>query len=67
MRGEGGGAAHAEALDREIAVLAKHANQRVRVNVDETHEAVAAASARHVGVDRNQRVDALGVAGESEG
>ena len=65
--GRGGGKLHAQALHREIAVLSQHADQSVGMDVNETHQPVAAASARHVCVDRDKSVDALGVAGEPEG
>ena len=45
-------------------MLAEDADEGVWVDVDETHEAVAAASARHVCVDRDEGIDAFGVAGE---
>jgi hypothetical protein len=63
----GAGGAHAQALHRKIAVLAEDADEGVGVQVDEADEAVAAARARHVGVDGDERVDAFGVAGEPDG
>ncbi len=47
-------------------MLPQHADQSVGMDVNETHQPVAAAGARHVGVDGDKSVDALGVAGESE-
>jgi hypothetical protein len=46
--GLGEGAAHAETLNGEVAVLAQHADESVGMNVDEADEAIAAAGARHV-------------------